>query len=223
MLLRNELVDINYNCELTSLSPSDVSIHLSNLQTSKLIPDIKSEQRRLPSIKPNNAAIVLWLEINGKRILLGSDMEVGTIDGTGWMAILESDSRPKGNASIYKVAHHGSHKSDHSRIWDEMLIDNPLAILTPFTLGSIKLPQKSDVERILATTDYCYITSEPKKKNVKIANKIDKAMASAAIKRTLVHSGFGQIRLKSDINSNQNEWRTELINDAKKLKHARLN
>ncbi|MBW1649388.1 MAG: MBL fold metallo-hydrolase [Deltaproteobacteria bacterium] len=50
----------NYSCEIRSLSPSDAAILLSHSEIAKLIPKLNAPKRRLPSITPNHASVVLW-------------------------------------------------------------------------------------------------------------------------------------------------------------------
>jgi hypothetical protein len=73
--------------------------------------------------------------------VLGSDLEVGTNRDTGWLAILGSNTKPTGKATVYKIPHHGSQNADLDGVWSEMLIPDPIAILTPFRRGNVSLPK----------------------------------------------------------------------------------
>lgn len=208
---------LGFKCEITSLSPSDAAILLSNIEIGKLIPSIKSEKHRLPSLMPNHTSVVLWLEINDKKILLGADLEIGQNADVGWIAILNSKNRPLSKAEVFKIPHHGAKNADHPDVWEKMLIEEPIAILTPFHRGSINLPTGSDISRICMKTSNCFITGEIRDKRAKIEHKIDKMMAEVAMKRKLVHSSFGQVRLRYDYSKDSSDWNIELFGGAKNL------
>lgn len=150
---------------------------------------------------PNHVAIVIWIEVGDFNILLGSDLEETGNPDLGWSAILNSKARPNGKASIYKVAHHGSLNGDHEKIWDELLKNNPLCILTPFVRGNVNLPKQSDALRILGYTDSAYVTSNnlnPKKnkRSSVVRQKVRSVVKSGSLKR--VDHLFGQVTLRND-------------------------
>jgi len=215
----NKNKELNYNCGITSLSPSDYSIYLSNFKIAELVPQIKTEKRRLLSITPNHAAVVLWIRINDIVILLGSDLEVSTEEKSGWVAILNSKTRPDGKADFFKIPHHGSENSDHLRIWDEMVSDNAVVALTPFQNGKTSLPKGSDVERICSNRKECYITATARKKRIKTDRSVDKIIdrGGGIRSRKLVHSDFGQVRLRSVFSTRSFKWNIDLIGGASRL------
>ena len=73
-----------------------------------------------------------------------------------------------------------------------MLIEEPIAILTPFRRGTISLPTGSDISRICTKTSNCFITGEIKDKRAKIEHKIDKMMAEE-------NASFEMIRQSIDV------------------------
>src|ERR1043166_537686 len=79
-----------------SLSPSDKSVVLSNLEIAGLIPLEKIPKKRLIPQRPNNTAVVLWIEVNDGAVLLGSDLENLADEQRGWLAILDSSTKPAG-------------------------------------------------------------------------------------------------------------------------------
>jgi len=50
----------------------------------------------------------------------------------GWRVIVESVQRPGGQASVFKVPHHGSVTGEYTPVWANMLLKDPVALLTPF-------------------------------------------------------------------------------------------
>jgi len=148
--------------QVTSLSPSDASILLSNLQIAELIPQFKKEIKRLPFFTPNSASVALWISINKKNFLLGSDLESTKDENTGWAAILNSDTKPSGKADLFKVPHHGSANADSQSVWNEIVVNKPVVILSPFKRGNITLPKPSDIKRLCKKTENCFITADSK-------------------------------------------------------------
>jgi len=207
----------NYYCEIRSLSPSDASIMLSNARVAELIPQLKTEKRRLPSITPNHSAVVLWIRINNKIILLGSDLENTKEPDTGWTAILSSNIRLPEKAKVFKIPHHGSYSADHPKVWEKMIDNDPFAVLTPFKNGGIKLPELADIERIYNRAGKSYITATLKEKKAKTEHKIDKLMEDSLTMRKLVHSNFGYVQLQCGISNNFSDWKVNLFDGASEL------
>ena len=145
-------------CEVHALSPSDASVKLAYHEIAKLFPEVKATKRRIPSLDPNNVAVVLLVKVGSTSILLGSDLEETMDPHTGWSVIVESTTRPLERASLFKVPHHGSSNADNPQVWDKMLEKTPLAILTPNFKGATILPTKADTVRICKKTDNSYST-----------------------------------------------------------------
>jgi len=205
---------------ITSLSPSDRSIYLSNWQIAKRIQEIGFRKERLLSITPNHSAVVLWVQIHEIAVLLGSDLEVTTDKGCGWIAILESKTRPNGKADFFKVPHHGSENGDHPRIWDELISKNAVIALTPFQQGGTKLPRNSDIQRICQQRSRCYITATHRKKKVKTDRTVDKMIEKVGgiRSRRKVHGDFGQLRVRGGMSiKSSSEWKIETIDGSKCL------
>jgi len=220
MLWKNNDRNPDCRCEVISLSPSDHSILLSNNQIARLMPEVDTEKRRLLSITPNHAAVVLWIRINDINVLLGSDLEITAEKKCGWIAVLDSKIRPEGKADVFKVPHHGSESSDHPRIWAEMVSDDAVIVVTPFRSGKTRLPKETDIQRICNQRTECFITAIERDKKVKTDRKIDKIInKSGGIKsRKPVNSGFGQVRLRTVLASNSSaKWNVETFSRAGKL------
>ena len=217
-LLNRESDDSEIGYQVTSLSPSDASILLSNLQLADFIPKINQEKSRLPYITPNHASVVLWISIGGTNILLGSDLEVGTNIDTGWLAILGSNTKPIGKATVYKIPHHGSQNADLDGVWSEMLIPDPIAILTPFGRGNVSLPKPSDIKRICERSRHSYIAGDIKEKRAKSrSSKIDKKVSEIIKNRKVTLSSYGQVRFRKKVRADR-DWNIELFGQARPLK-----
>lgn len=216
-IFKKEDKESNLSIEIIALSPSDASVLLSKLEIGKLIPNINTEKRRLPTITPNHSAVVIWIKVNEKIILLGSDLENSKNKKVGWIAILDSDLRPKQKAEVFKIPHHGSPTSYNADIWEHLLAKSPIAILTPYHKANKKLPKEDEIKKYCEHTERCYITTNPKVKKAKIEHKIDKIMGETARNRRLVNPNFGHIRIRSKISCADANWSVELIDGAVEL------
>lgn len=145
--------------KVLALSPSDQA----NVRAAQALADALSaarQSRKVGRIDPNELAVALWIETtDGRAILLGADLLKGPA-GCGWGAVLGS-FRPEVQASVYKVAHHGSVNAHHDGIWEKLLVDDPVALLAPYRAGQYPVPRPSDVARISGLTSQAFITARP--------------------------------------------------------------
>ena len=199
-ILVKEFKDLNIDCEIKSLSPSDAAITLSNVNVAKIIPS-KPQLNKLPALKtrvtaisPNHAAVVLLITINQIEILLGSDLENSSNEQIGWVAILNSGITCKAN--LFKVPHHGSENGDNPFVWEKLICKDPITITTPFVNGSVKLPKESDLQRIKEHSGQAFLTAEPKTKKAKSNHFVDKILQGDIIKRKLANPFYGHVRLR---------------------------
>ena len=202
--------------EVHSLSPSDTSITLSKLAIASLIPKLAEKKKRLPSRPPNHVAVVLWIKVGTSSLLLGSDLENTNDPTTGWIAILDSTSRPQGKASVFKVAHHGSITAHEPRIWTDLLHPPTSAALTPFVHGATVLPSKADAKRVVANSTESYSTATTNTREVKSRHRI----VSKTIRETVrsikeVPSSTGLVRFRKLATADDTTpWQAELFGTA---------
>ncbi len=105
--LANRRVFVRDSCEIWSLSPDDGVFQSFLGSMDDLLPGMNRTKRRTRSLSPNDVAVVLWVRVRDITVLLGSDLE-----RRGWARILQSRERPPGQASVFKVPHHGSQNAD---------------------------------------------------------------------------------------------------------------
>ena len=111
-----------------------------------------------PELRPNTEAVALHIDFGDDAVLLGADLEEHS--SYGWSAItIDPWSGRRLAATAYKVAHHGSYTGDCSEVWANLLKANPVACLTPFTLGNVRLPSGDDRARVRSKTQHSYISS----------------------------------------------------------------
>jgi len=209
-------------CEVFSLSPSDVSVYLAFQEIKTLLPEEGERKKRVIARGPNHAAVVLWINVRDICLLLGSDLEESNISGTGWSIIVASETRPNGRASIFKIPHHGSKNADQPLVWQNMLVDEAMAITTPFSLGGVNLPTKSDIDRICDRTSHAYITAPPKRGRLsKGSGAIAKTIRETVRDIRECTGQYGQIRLRLNLNElPESAWNVELFGVSCHLRDA---
>jgi beta-lactamase superfamily II metal-dependent hydrolase len=201
-------------CEVHSLSPSDASLLLAHMEIANLVPAENTPKGRVVSRSPNHVAVVLWIRIGRVSILLGSDLEETSDPRTGWSVIVSSEPMAWGHASVFKVPHHGAANADHPRVWTDMLVEQPVAVLTPFNRGSVALPQQSDIHRIRQRTTQAYITARPRPPRHKRPRVVEELVRGATRSIHPVQSTFGHVRLRTNPSKRPAHWQVELFGDA---------
>ena len=198
--------------EIYSLSPSDKSKILAIREVEKFLnPKIKTKLR-IPSINPNHFAVVILVIIGNVNILLGSDIQDSGDVKTGWFAILDSQIIKNKKADIFKIPHHGSKNADNENVWEKLIIENPISVLTPF--NRIPLPTKEDVKRIIRNSPESYITANPyKRKKLKRRNSaVKKTIESITDDLWIVNPDYGQVILRRGID--EPNWEVKLVGEA---------
>ena len=196
------------NFKLTALSPSDGMLTRTQRFMLGYLNAAKKgySEPRLLATRPNDVAVALLLEVNGRQILFGSDLEEEADQSVGWSAIMSSETvKTSSKSCVFKVAHHGANSGHCDRVWDELLAEKPLALLTPFRHGSLRLPTQADRQRILGKTDRAYISADPNGngKLPRKATKVQTFVDSTVKNRRLANGPIGHVR-----------WRAPLSNPA---------
>jgi len=75
--------------------------------------------------------------------------------------------RPTSPAHVFKVAHHGGKSGHLEAMWDELLVEKPISILTPFVRGRQSLPTVEDLRRITSRSAKTLITTLPNRSHPK--------------------------------------------------------
>jgi len=143
--------------QVTALSPSDGKVKFAIEAFAKSLPTTGDDQKRIV-VNANDTSVALWVQIGEQHVLLGADLEHTDREGEGWMAVMSS-FQGKNKAHIYKIPHHGSSNAHYQAVWDRLLVENPVAVVTPYSSGSTPLPRPSDLDRMKALTDALFCTS----------------------------------------------------------------
>ena len=211
LVIADRLIYRRATCEIWSLSPNDTNFLTFLRNVGKLLPEEGESKRRIPSITPNDVAVVLWIKVEGVAVLLGSDLEK-----RGWIEILQSTTRPEGKASAFKVPHHGSENAHEPDVWKRMLEPNPFAVLTPWRKGNRSLPSKNDTQRILSCTKKAYATASigpSASAPLRRTNMVDKSIRESGVKLRRLPMSPGGIRLRTKLGS-PTQWNIEKFGSA---------
>ena len=201
-------------CTVSSLSPGDEVFQRFLTSVGRLIPDQGEDKTRIRSLSPNEVSVALWIDVQEFSLLLGADLEK-----RGWVTILEGEAHPAGKASAYKIPHHGSENADLPAVWDRMLENNPVAVLTPWRRGSKALPTTQDVERILKATPHAWITNKGSSGQ---SNNHENRAVAKTLRESRVHirrpaGDKSMVRLRRLIDDSAAQWEVERFGDACRL------
>lgn len=206
--------------QIRALSPSAQAITNAQGQFAQLLPQIGDQPtRRFPKTsKANDQSVVLLVKTSGINVLLGADLEASADDRRGWKAVIQSRNRPQVTSSAYKVAHHGSDNADDPAIWNELLIENPLAVVAPYGAGRNPRPSEEDVQRIKTRTERLYCTVWPPSNSAPTyRGAVGRILKGATKSRRAIRRTPGHIRLRVKVGQSIDDAEIELFDGAKAL------
>lgn len=180
------------NCEIWTLSPSSASLSEAIVGFSALIARPGQPKRAVPRPKRNPSSVVVWVRVGDAIILLGADLERSSDESRGWQAIASSSGRPGEKAHLVKIPHHGSEDAHDESMWNDLLVPQPIAGVTPFRQGSVHLPRDSDRTRIAGLSSQAWLTRDiatarPKRRSRAVNRTIEEA--TLRIERLSVEPG----------------------------------
>ena len=150
--------------KLWALSPSDAAIKRALTSLGTLIPQPMASKNAVSPPTPNHLSMALLAQLEDTAMLLGGDVQSSDNRSLGWLRIAHIHKEySHTTAEVLKVPHHGSSNSDAAELWDQLLVSQPIAALTPFCRGNVSLPKHADVRRIERRTSKAYITSSPRR------------------------------------------------------------
>lgn len=183
---------------LTCVSPSSQSVTdgMGSI-ANRLMKPGGSMGKRFPNASPNEQSMAILVESQCEHALLGADLEVGRDYLRGWRAVVNSKHiLPSSRSGLYKVPHHGSPNAHHDAVWDELLKDSPLAVVTAFKSGRRARPAKEDVVRLRVRSSRVYCTSSLEDKKPPRRRGIDGMIESSVRSRRLSSGRLGQVRVR---------------------------
>lgn len=204
-----------FSVKLEAVSPSDVSVVSAMARLKHSAPKLR---RRIPDIQPNDASVVLSLDVGGHRVLLGADLEVQQDVGLGWSAVV-SDFGDQQRFGGFKVPHHGSPTGYHDGVWNNMLTARSWATTTPFVSGRLRLPSVIDCTRIVSRTPSAYLTAPPNPGKFRDPNRtVEKTVVEATNWVHLVPGKYGHVRLRKHVDEAvHTDWRVEFFGNALRM------
>ncbi len=205
-------------CTVKCLSPSDSEYESAIENLAKSYAQALESKKRPSATAPNDFSIVLSITIGDASVLLGSDLEHSKDARRGWIAAVASTSDGYSPAAVVKIPHHGG-KSGHSEeMWQHLVVDAPVAALTPWQKGGNELPTEADVVRILTRTTTAYCSAGPRRSSSKVYRR-------SPVVRTIRESGVrifpaepetGVIRMRCGASdcADPGNWRVDLYDGA---------
>lgn len=173
---------------------------------------------RLTPGTPNDTAAALRIDVGGRSILLGSDLESGKDPLIGWPAVLASATASETKSEVFKVAHHGSKSGHHDDVWSYMLKEQPWALISPFRWGRHRLPNSADRARIKLLTNNAFLTSHPDKSVPPTGRRSSKVEAfirqTVSKERRLACGPVGHIRWRASLSDLSDKGTVELFDGA---------
>jgi hypothetical protein len=204
-----------FNVEVHALSPSDAAMTLALREIGQMMPKTGVPKRRVISQTPNHASVALWVIIENLNILLGADLENHPPNNMGWKAVLLSRNRPAGQALVIKVPHHGSSDAYNRDMWNQMVLPDPIALLTPFASGIKPLPSTSDINRVRRHTPRIYCTGQPSGWHPPRRDpSIERTMRETVRTRRIIHGKMGHVRVRFKAGEGLNNPNIELFGQA---------
>ena len=176
-----------------------------------LYPDAGQTKTRIPSVSPKPG----WLLSSGSAWVTQTSCWVRTPRSAPWLEILQN-RKPIGNASVFKIPHHGSTDAHEDRVWKQMLDPEPFAVLTPWRRGGRVLPTRQDARRILTQTGNAFATSNAGL-TVQSATHRDRMVdrtireSNVTLRRQPILAG--KLRLRRVLGSGS-EWKVEMFGPA---------
>jgi hypothetical protein len=105
-----------------------------------------------------------------------------------------------------------------------MLSSNPVAMLTPFQSGRVKLPTEKDAERICRRTTEAFITAPHRAKSSRgKTGSVNRTVQETVRYIRKANDALGQVHARSRLSSKTGRWTVETFGDARPLSelHAR--
>lgn len=162
-ILRKKICGEN-SVEIFGLSPSAKNVEKYKKLLFEAIPKNEGDVFNfLTDSQHNLISAAIWCSVGNTRLILGSDVEIGEDDRTGWKGIVSNIDCPNLSARLIKVSHHGSSNAFFEPAWEKHSGETkPVAVVTPYNKLADPLPRKTDLDLIAQYTDDIYITDKAK-------------------------------------------------------------
>jgi len=197
-------------CRVQALAPSATAIIHAQEAFAREIGIVGAPKRVFRRFRPNHASVPLWVTVGDDHILLGADLERLPDESVGWRGVLNAPSRPNARAAILKVPHHGGESGDHLPMWEELLLEEPIAILTPFARGR-PLPTLQDKQRLCRRTMCVFVSAnERSRSRRRRSGPVERQIRQTVRGMRVIEPPGGHIRLRRRIGTSD-PWSVELF------------
>jgi hypothetical protein len=199
-----------------ALSPSEDAVERGIMALAEIAlgrPRVAGGRFRAPE-RANGASVAAFALAGGNALLLGADLEASPNPGTGWNAVL-SDARPSRASSLVKVPHHGSDDAHHEEMWNELVEEEAVAIITPFSNGSVQRPSDADIERLCRLAIRLYATALPRVRKARLDRDVERLIKRTRRGDVFELHGWGHVRARREVLGG--EWIVECAGDARSL------
>lgn len=199
-LLQRDGANSRQLMRVAALSPSDGTLTLAMHELQQFLPRPAGPERRAVRLTPNQRSVVVFAEAGTRAILLGADLEETSDPATGWNAVIRSPVRPAARGEVFKVPHHGSVGADNGAVWREMLAEEPVACLTPFSRGRSPLPTTKDLRRLRQRTRHVFCTRPARgPKPHRKPSAVERTIREVAKRRRPMEGPMGHIRVRGSL------------------------
>jgi hypothetical protein len=99
-----------------------------------------------------------------------------------------------------------------------MLVKKPLALLTPFQSGRVRLPTEEDADRICASTPDAFITASLRARSSRgKTGSVNRTIQETVRSIRRVNDSFGHLRARRKLNAEFWGWSVAAFGDARRL------
>ena len=199
------------------LSPSNYTTQRHDKIIASMLPYL-AVNKRVPYFTPNATSIVIYAKFGYHRAILGGDLELSKNPEEGWLKVISNTISIDEKANLIKISHHGSENGYCEDIWKYLLTHEPVAKLTPWSLGGNSLPVTLMIEKYLSHTNELYITNhivsaKQKSRDAKLEKLIKELKPGLKEEKYKL----GIIRSRINMEDKLGKWEVENILSAKKL------
>jgi len=118
-----------------------------------------------------------------------------------------------------RADHHGSVTGHHDKVWSDMMVQPPIAVLSPFYHAGKRVPTDKDVTRIVMLAPESYITTQhpvPKSK-ISRPSSVERTIRETVGKIRAVQPSMGWVSLRNGGKSKPDRWDIVLSPSASRL------
>ena len=174
-------------------------------------------------VENNNRCVAMLISFGSHHVVLGADLEVSCMD-SGWHSVLNCECMNSVKANMLKIPHHGSKSGYLREFLTQHIEPQATAKLSTWMGGSRTLPKADVLKDYYKHTTNLFITNDNllRYKNTEEDRSIRKIMDEKTEEIIEVVPRLGVIQSRIQIDSDCDEWKTEVFGSATKLTDSML-